>query len=506
MCAGQPPFEGNSALAILRQIAEVKQRPLRDLNPQVPDWFAMTIDRLLAKKPADRIQTADHLAELLDFQWALMKTTSEDVPTICKFEQARRTRRNRWIAGIIGTSFLALGLIGGSLLSHSGAVPGAAPNQVAHRRQCSRRNAGAVWSVAFDDGTSTVAMAIEDGTVRLWDTTTTSIRATLNAHRGTVWVSRFAPKGEYLATAGDDGVIKIWNLPGAEPGKTFEHKNAVRSLAIGGDGKTIYAGDRGGGLRVWSLETGEALAEAQQPGAVYAVALSPDGQTLASAGSDKIVRLWNVNNLSPKLQLEGHSGPIYGLAYYPAGRRLVSVGWDKTVRIWDAASGVLLKSWEGHAGDIWSVAVSPDGKKLVTGGTDSIVKVWDANTGELLASYLDHKNGIHTVAFNHDGTEIASGGPRRRSARLESRISEEPAARAREKCTTAFGQFSLARAKRMHIRPAGSQSNSPGELFGNSAHRRLVDHQSNRRLRQKSAEAICNTAFLCALPRVLCAD
>ncbi|HWC89935.1 MAG TPA: serine/threonine-protein kinase, partial [Pirellulales bacterium] len=409
MCAGQPPFDGNSALAILRQTAEVKQRPLRELNPQVPEWLAQTIDRLLAKKPADRIQTADHLAELLEFQWALMKTSSEDVPTVCKVAAARRTRRNRWIAGVIGTTFLTLGLVGGRFLSNSTGLP-AAPESTAAPLAVLTANAGAVWSVAFDDRTSTLAMAIEDGTVRLWDMPTTSIRSALNAHRGTVWFSRFSPQGDFLATAGDDGLIKLWKAPWAEPVKTFEHSNAVRGLAISGDGRLLYAGDRAGGLRVWSLEAAQPLVEAQQPGAVYAVAISPDGQTLATAGSDKVVRLWNAQSLSLKLPLEGHSGPIYGLTFYPGGRRLASVGWDKTMRIWDAASGVLLKSWEGHAGDIWSVAISPDGKQLVTGGTDSAVKLWDAETGELLNNYLGHKNGVHTVAFNHDGTQIASGG------------------------------------------------------------------------------------------------
>ncbi len=112
MCAGQPPFDGNSALAILKQIAEAKHRPLRELNPEVPDWLALTIDRLLAKKPADRIQSAAMLAELLDFQWALMKTTSEDLPTVCKIEARRRARRNLWIAIGVGATFLAAGLLG----------------------------------------------------------------------------------------------------------------------------------------------------------------------------------------------------------------------------------------------------------------------------------------------------------------------------------------------------------------------------------------------------------
>src|SRR6185369_9872603 len=50
MCAGQTPFTGNSALAILKQIVDARPRPLRELNPTVPDWLSKTIDRLLAKK------------------------------------------------------------------------------------------------------------------------------------------------------------------------------------------------------------------------------------------------------------------------------------------------------------------------------------------------------------------------------------------------------------------------------------------------------------------------
>ena len=211
MSAGQPPFAGNSALAILKQIVDTKHRPLRELNPAVPEWLAFTIDRLLAKKPADRIQSAGHLAELLEFQWALMKTTSEDVPTVCRVEQRKRTVRNRWIAAAVGATFLALGLIGGTVPGQSRpARPAPTAGNVKPVAVLSA-NAGAVWSVAFDPAGDTVAMSVEDGSVRLWDWPTKSVKSTINAHRGIVWAAQFAHSGELLATAGDDGLIKIWN-------------------------------------------------------------------------------------------------------------------------------------------------------------------------------------------------------------------------------------------------------------------------------------------------------
>ena len=417
MSAGQPPFAGNSALAILKQIAETRPKPVRELNPAVPEWFAETIDGLLAKKPADRIQTAAHLAELLEFQWALLKTTSEDVPTVCAIEQRKRTIRNRIIAAAVAVTFLTVGLLGGMYFANRGATPGGSAATAAPELKSSAEpvavlsaHSGAVWSVAFDRTSDTVAMAVEDGTVRLWDLPNKGVKSTYAAHRGVVWAARFTPDGKLLATAGDDGLIKLWDPAQAEPVKTYKHPNAVRGLAFSTDGHKIFAGDRDGGVRVWPIDGDAPLVESQQPGAVYAVALSPGGDALATAGTDKIVRLWNSATLTQKLPLEGNAGPIYGLSFNHDGKRLASVGWDRAVHIWDAGSGLLVKSWDGHGGDIWGVAYSPDGAKLATGGHDGAVKLWNAETGELLATYLGHEVAIHSLAFNPDGTLLASGG------------------------------------------------------------------------------------------------
>ena len=414
MCVGQPPFTGDSALAILKQIADAHPRPIRELNPSVPQWLAGTIEDLMEKKPEKRIQSASLLVELLEYEWALMKTTSEEVPTVCEVERKKIRHRNRWIAAGIGTIFLCVGLIAGRMMTR--------PTREIEEEVSSSKpiavlnpNAGTVWSVAINPQNQELAMGVEGGSMRLWELPAKSAKTTFSAHRGIVWVAQFADDGSFMATAGDDGLVKLWKPGETEAWKTFANTNAVRGLALAHHDHRLFAGVRDGTIRVWSFdETTESpqqpLVQIQQPGTIYAVAISPDDQTLATAGTDKTIRVWNAATLTEKLPLDGHNGSIYGLSFNFDGTRLASAGWDRQVRVWDTGSGTLVKSWAGHEGDIWSISYSPDGTKLATGGHDGAVKIWNAETGDLLATYLGHKLAVHTIAFNRDGTRLASGG------------------------------------------------------------------------------------------------
>ena len=40
MCTGHPPFRADSTPAVLRRVCDDRPRPLREVNPDVPDWLA----------------------------------------------------------------------------------------------------------------------------------------------------------------------------------------------------------------------------------------------------------------------------------------------------------------------------------------------------------------------------------------------------------------------------------------------------------------------------------
>jgi serine/threonine protein kinase len=66
MCTGRAPFRAETPFGILRRITDDEPRPIRDINPEIPDWLEAVICRLHAKLPADRFQTPGEVADLLE--------------------------------------------------------------------------------------------------------------------------------------------------------------------------------------------------------------------------------------------------------------------------------------------------------------------------------------------------------------------------------------------------------------------------------------------------------
>lgn len=66
MLAGHAPFRATTAMGVLKRLCDHSARPIREINPEVPDWLVLIINRLHAKRPADRFQSADEVAALLE--------------------------------------------------------------------------------------------------------------------------------------------------------------------------------------------------------------------------------------------------------------------------------------------------------------------------------------------------------------------------------------------------------------------------------------------------------
>ncbi len=85
MCTGRPPFRADTSYGILRRITDTEPRPVREVNPNIPEWLELVVHRMLAKSLDDRFQTADQVAELLQRCLAhVQQPTTVELPPECR--------------------------------------------------------------------------------------------------------------------------------------------------------------------------------------------------------------------------------------------------------------------------------------------------------------------------------------------------------------------------------------------------------------------------------------
>ena len=93
MATGLAAFRGESSVEVIRRVSDGEPAPVRELNPEAPEWLAEIIERLHAKDPADRFQSAGEVADLLERHLARLQD-----PSLPPVEHRWRRRPSRLAA------------------------------------------------------------------------------------------------------------------------------------------------------------------------------------------------------------------------------------------------------------------------------------------------------------------------------------------------------------------------------------------------------------------------
>ncbi|CAH1793044.1 unnamed protein product [Owenia fusiformis] len=196
-------------------------------------------------------------------------------------------------------------------------------------------------------------------------------------------VPSFSPNGEYFAYASPDGTLKLWDTETGTLKQEFtpsSHLSATCSC-----------------LKWGSIRSRKKPKKKRKslPGAVEKTGTEVL-DLLALGTSSGTILLYSVVHGDLHTQLEGgHSDTVTDMCWHPEKNILYSCSKDQHIVEWDLIEGKIKKKWQGDKRDIHSICLCPGQRCLLTAGHN--IKLWDLETYELLKTYTGHATDVTSL-------------------------------------------------------------------------------------------------------------
>ena len=169
----------------------------------------------------------------------------------------------------------------------------------------------------------------------VWEDLHRRVHITLKGHTDKINVLALTPNGDTLASGSDDGTIRLWDT------STGTQISSIRSsktdaLAFSMDGKILASINNAVSIQLWDVGTGEQLTSLNgQNEPVTNLTFSPDNNILASGNLGGAIQLWDISTGKQLELLKGHTSRLVNLVFSSDGKTLVSGGSHGDIFIWN---------------------------------------------------------------------------------------------------------------------------------------------------------------------------
>ncbi|KAK1847772.1 vegetative incompatibility protein HET-E-1 [Colletotrichum chrysophilum] len=225
---------------------------------------------------------------------------------------------------------------------------------------------------------------------------------TLEEHQSRVTSVAFSAHHSILASASEDGTVKLWNTTTGHCVVTLDTDGPMFSVALSTDGITLAAASCSG-VELWNTTNGCRLRKlvTEHTYEPISVAFSSDGVTLAT-GADKNVQLWNLDNGECTRTVTGHFRTVSSVAFSGDGSLFASGSHDKAVILRRTGTWTTIKKiW--HDSEVRSVALSQDGNHVASASLLE-VQVYNRAKDQIFYAWIEK---MSIVAISRDGTQLA---------------------------------------------------------------------------------------------------
>ena len=193
--------------------------------------------------------------------------------------------------------------------------------------------------------------------------------------------------------------------PGARCSRT-----ATSSGSVGSDREslpTVLEIDTGTGSVLRELRHSSRIGNA-----VTTLALSDDGRTLATGSMDRRISLWDADTLEPLPggEFTGHRGNVTGIVFWDGGDTLISSDDAGDVLVWDVSERRQFARLGGPADGLRSLEVDTATATLLATSEDGYVWTWSLDPAEWrsLACFLAGRNmtQVEWDVYGDGGTRV----------------------------------------------------------------------------------------------------
>jgi WD40 repeat protein len=154
--------------------------------------------------------------------------------------------------------------------------------------------------------------------------------------------------GSELVTAGNDGIVRVWRAPNDLMASFIGHDEAVTSLALSSDARTLFSGGEDASIRVWNLA------------AVVNASLTAEAGTRPDTSDDLIA------------VLKGHDGAVIAMRTLTSGH-LLSISTEGELLVWTPDwSGATYSSFR-HQDGFRSLVVRENVNRALIGTTSGAI-------------------------------------------------------------------------------------------------------------------------------------
>lgn len=262
-------------------------------------------------------------------------------------------------------------------------------------------------SVSHDD--TLVVSAHLQGTVHLWGIGEAKSIKEWPGHGASARFATFSPDDSRVAVAYDDGALRLFPTKGSDDPIVLQKKgNRITELEYTADGNHLVTLSQDEPfLRIWTLSLGTNVVLQGHSSDVEAFILPSDGKRVLTVSADNTARITKIDGTGEPVVLRGHTHKVVDGDFSPDGQRVVTASADGTIRLWNAngtgEATILRLSQDPPRHIRWS----PDGKRIVA-GSERTIYVWLAN-GTSVPIVLDGaSNRIHQLHWAPDSSFLVA--------------------------------------------------------------------------------------------------